>query len=853
MKRRLTIFLQAFILLITFVISVQSQPTQLDVPVGSRSFAAVGEYLYFKGNHDTNLLRTDGTRDGAVFLRSDLHLDPSAFIEFNGMAIWVEDNALWRSDGTRDGTIPLTPSALSNLQVIDSTENFLFFQGYDPASGLELYRTDGTVEGTLLLKDINPGSEDGYVGAPVVVGNKLFFSGDDGTHGRELWKTDGTAAGTMMVKDINPGSAEGFTGPSGMEVAGDVFFSANDGVHGRELWKTDRTSDGTVIVKDVKAGAENGFLGEGLPVGNSFYFNSNAELWISDGTEAGTAFLKDVDPVFIADANGKLFFYTVIETEDDPEIEIWKSEGTETSTIRLIELCRNCLFGNPGDFRTTQDYKGFQVYEDKIYFIANGPSPLIQQVWTTDGTEAGTSRIFSDFLDGTIEFFELVNGFLFFYTTSQGNNLDLHVVDAEGGRPTAGRSFRFDQAGGSKIEMEAVGDLVFFADHDITTSYTHGLDPEDAFQLFQTDGSTIQTLRSMFGISFQDTREIIDYNGQVVFRSQGQWWIYDPRHSPGDPTPGSFTLVNADTDEDIQTLTEGDEIALDKNTDYNIRYNHVGDPASVVFEHNGRIVRTENAVPFALAGDRKGDYVPWEAATAGAHKVTATAYRDFNGTGAREITQFVNFTILAEAENATLTLVNADTDEDIQMLQDGDVFAKPAGMNINIRYNPVSTPSSVVFKHNNEIVRRETYAPYALAGDRTADYMPWTGATPGDHTVEAIPYSESGIAGPILVVNFTIEETTDNARYAQIDVFPNPLKSSDRHLFISGFEGNRETIETKVEIINITGVLIFADRISCDLGCGDYNMTFDKPLPPGVYLVNMETNGRRLSKRLLVK
>lgn len=204
--------------------------------------------------------------------------------------------------------------------------------------------------------------------------------------------------------------------------------------------------------------------------------------------------------------------------------------------------------------------------------------------------------------------------------------------------------------------------------------------------------------------------------------------------------------------------------------------------------------------------------------------------------------------------------MNADTDEDIQMLQDGDVITKPANMSINIRYNPVRTPSSVVFKHNNEIVRTESYAPYALAGDRNGDYMPWTEATPGDHTVEATLYVQDDALSPqpfpvrpALVVNFRIEETTANARSAQIDVFPNPLTSSDRHLFISGFEDDERTVETRVEVINITGVVVFADRISYVEGCGGYNMTFSKPLSPGVYLVNFETDGRRSSKRLLVK
>ena len=37
------------------------------------------------------------------------------------------------------------------------------------------------------------------------VNGTLFFAADDGTNGCELWKSDGTAAGTVLVKDIRPG------------------------------------------------------------------------------------------------------------------------------------------------------------------------------------------------------------------------------------------------------------------------------------------------------------------------------------------------------------------------------------------------------------------------------------------------------------------------------------------------------------------------------------------------------------------------------------------------------------------------------------------------------------------------
>jgi ELWxxDGT repeat protein len=91
-----------------------------------------------------------------------------------------------------------------------------------------------------LLADINPGAASSNPSQMVVIGTETYFAANDGTHGTELWKTDGTAAGTVMVADVNPGS--GGSNPGNLtNLGGKLYFTANDGTHGTELW----TSDGT--------------------------------------------------------------------------------------------------------------------------------------------------------------------------------------------------------------------------------------------------------------------------------------------------------------------------------------------------------------------------------------------------------------------------------------------------------------------------------------------------------------------------------------------------------------------------------------------------------------------------------
>ena len=57
-----------------------------------------------------------------------------------------------------------------------------------------------------MVLDIWPGQEDSDPYQLTDAEGILFFRTEDGTHGRELWTSDGTAAGTVMVKDIRPGS-----------------------------------------------------------------------------------------------------------------------------------------------------------------------------------------------------------------------------------------------------------------------------------------------------------------------------------------------------------------------------------------------------------------------------------------------------------------------------------------------------------------------------------------------------------------------------------------------------------------------------------------------------------------------
>lgn len=236
----------------------------------------------------------------------------------------INGNELWISDGSSNGTYmvkDLSPGQVGNNVNNSDPAYFTIYNDLVYFSATAnfvrgLWVTDGTNAGTHEIKPyINPGHF-------IVFENKLFFSAEDNINGRELWCSDGTAAGTHLLKNIHPLS--GSSDPFNFKVMNNkLYFTANDGVYGNELWVTDGTSMGTTIVADINTLPNIGSHPSSLTVfNNHLIFNAGGiegfELWISDGTAAGTQLLKNINtqsngegdsqPSGFTPFNNKLFF-----------------------------------------------------------------------------------------------------------------------------------------------------------------------------------------------------------------------------------------------------------------------------------------------------------------------------------------------------------------------------------------------------------------------------------------------------------------------------------------------------------------------------------------------------------------
>lgn len=295
-------------------------------------YGNVNGILYFRASDGVTgyeLWRSDGTADGTKLVKDIVPgIDSSSPMwptDVSGTLYFSTRLALWKSDGTEAGTALV----YSGFDIPSSLHDFngtLVFSARTQAFSTELWKSNGHAVNTVMVKDIWPGSRDGWPFGFTSIGEILFFSASDGAHGRELWTSDGTDAGTTQVRDIRPGDMS--SGPGNLtNVNGKLYFSADNGSSGQELWTSDGTRTGTAIVKDINPGSRRSYPRFLTGIGDTVYFSAyhvdtGFELWRSDGTREGTVLVQDIRPgsdyyrdpkssypVSLTNVSGSLFFF----------------------------------------------------------------------------------------------------------------------------------------------------------------------------------------------------------------------------------------------------------------------------------------------------------------------------------------------------------------------------------------------------------------------------------------------------------------------------------------------------------------------------------------------------------------
>jgi ELWxxDGT repeat protein len=273
----------------------------------------------------------------------------------------------------------VNPAGHANVGHIEPLGSTAFFSADDGVHGSELWKSDGTEAGTVLVKDVRPGAESSEPQSLLASGGFLYFTADDGTHGRELWRTDGTDAGTTLVKEVRPFLSDGISEFAQIrDLGGTLFFTSFDGAKGSELWKSDGTDAGTVRVLDTSAGQVGAKM---VVVEGAVVFTAGGRLWRSDGTADGTYSIDStvygLSPPGFAAAGGRAFFAGERHT-------LWVTDGTAGGTHAVTDA-----------IPPFQNYPtGIVASGDgsRVYFFASGRRNR-EYLWRSDGTAAGTVAV----------------------------------------------------------------------------------------------------------------------------------------------------------------------------------------------------------------------------------------------------------------------------------------------------------------------------------------------------------------------------------------------------------------------------------------------------------------------------
>ncbi|MBI2258234.1 MAG: T9SS type A sorting domain-containing protein [Flavobacteriia bacterium] len=262
----------------------------------------------------------------------------------------------------------------------------------------QLWKSDGTVAGTVLLKDSLSVTNIAHpVKLRANANGILYFTVIDNPGcsvcAPELWKSDGTVAGTVMITTLDYTSYwGGGTGsePTSFVASGNkLYFVFNNTDNDYELWTSDGTANGTFEIINLCESCSG--VDPETPIFSyheKVYFSGtttsydNYELFVSDGTSGGTGIVKEINPEnqfgmnFGSESNNWYIFndHIFFTATDGTNFGIWKTDGTEVGTV---------LVKAPIDGFTLPI-----IFKNKLYF-GNGNTAL----WKTDGTEAGTELV----------------------------------------------------------------------------------------------------------------------------------------------------------------------------------------------------------------------------------------------------------------------------------------------------------------------------------------------------------------------------------------------------------------------------------------------------------------------------
>ncbi len=520
---------------------------------------------------------SDGTAAGTTELSSTIGqisepvvLDGRAY--FDGIANSITPG-LFATDGTLAGTVTLASGQLIGAPVA-AGDTLFWNRAVGPDWGL--YGYNALTHTTTLLADVSMGGVYTNAGGDIAaLGSKLIFAGHDSAHGMQLWSSDGTVAGTVMLTDV------GFSfpqyNPTEFTVCnGELYFVVNrDGVPGAPaLWVTDGTVAGTKLVTSPSNPAVFD-ISELTVVGSKLYFvehpyTGNSELMVYDTSSQLTSVFQTlpdsinlVSITNVAVANGVLFY-----TAADPTTGLFElfRVGADGAPLVLIETTASTApplqlttVGNKIFFYASDNVHGPGLFvsdgsvagtiflttmpgvPDSLSFSAIGGQFYFQnydatngtELWVSDGTVAGTHRLTDTESPNSANAgdFTVVGSQVFFSATDGVHGQELWSFNGAPGGAHMVADLNPGSGGSNPTNLTALGGALYF----------EAANASGKVELYRSDGTTNGTVALTTPTNGENVQNLGAFNGKLFFFGS------DSTHGSGlfvsDGTAGGTTFL----------------------------------------------------------------------------------------------------------------------------------------------------------------------------------------------------------------------------------------------------------------------------------------------------------------------
>lgn len=326
--------------------------------VGDRALFLVFAPVLFGG--EVNLWASDGTPEGTEKVELIEGLSPNGFFrgsaELGDRVVFGVSSAgskLYSATGVVGETVLLadlagTSGSFASIEVFQ--DKAWFPAEGEVFEGLELWSTDGTVEGTSLAFDIFAGIADSRPRELVVLGDRLYFSADSSGIGREVWSVTDSSE-LELLANINPILTSQDANPVGLRVAGGrLFFFADDGIRGSEPYAYDPKTDELVELGDLTPGPDSTETLDYAGAGDHWFFlqetvPERARLWRSAGTPESTrpldgeVYVSSL-PLTPLGSGSQVVFRNQTESSG---WELWTANEGSSDILQVTELAEGAL------------------------------------------------------------------------------------------------------------------------------------------------------------------------------------------------------------------------------------------------------------------------------------------------------------------------------------------------------------------------------------------------------------------------------------------------------------------------------------------------------------------------------